>query len=159
MLCLLQWNKKEVKLLNNRVLNIAVTNNRIRERIQSYFLGFGRFGRSQLLTHSPNKLRSGMSWCWPSEGLWSRAGSFSPLGLDVVLAKVSCPCNTVRSGFSAACQALPVCEEGNLVQERSEIHTKWEICAIHALRHTFLNAVLLGSTESQSVSLSGEGRY
>lgn len=62
MLRLLQCNR-EVKLLNNRALNIAGTNNRIREGIKSYLLGFGRSGRSQLLTHSPNKSRSGMSWC------------------------------------------------------------------------------------------------
>lgn len=67
MLHLQQWNREEIKLLNNRVLNIAGTNNRIRERIKSYPLGFGTFGGSQLLTHSPNKLRSGMSRCWPSE--------------------------------------------------------------------------------------------
>lgn len=68
MLHLQQWNWEEIKLLNNRVLNIAGTNNRITERIKSYPLGFGTFGGSQLLTHSPNKLRSSMSWCWPSEG-------------------------------------------------------------------------------------------
>lgn len=68
MLHLQQWNREEIKLLNNRVLNIAGTNNRIRQRIKSYPLGFGTFGGSQLLTHSPNKWRSGMSWCWPSEG-------------------------------------------------------------------------------------------
>lgn len=68
MLHLQQWSREEIKLLNNRVLNIAGTNNRIRERIKSYPLGFGTFGGSQLLTHSPNKLRSGMSRCWPSEG-------------------------------------------------------------------------------------------
>lgn len=55
MLHLRQWSREEIKLLNNRVLNIADTNNRIKERIKSYPLGFGTFGGSQLLTHSPNK--------------------------------------------------------------------------------------------------------
>lgn len=78
MLHLLQSDRGKVKLLNNSVLNIAGTNNRIRERIKLYLFGF-RFGRSQLMTHSPDKLRSGVPWCWPSETGLRSAQQSQPL--------------------------------------------------------------------------------
>lgn len=62
MLHLLQSDRGKVKLLNNSILNIAGTNNRIRERIKLYLFGF-RFGRNQFMTHSPDKLRSGVPSC------------------------------------------------------------------------------------------------
>lgn len=151
MLHLRQWNREEIKLLNNRVLNIAGTNNRIRERIKSYPLGFGTFGGSQLLTHSPNKLRSGVSRCWPSEGGSAQQPQlprwFSPFPPGAVLAEVMLHHRLLQ--HVRHCQHA---REGTGYRGHQKKCTQSETLALFVLMDTLLSELCWG--EEQTLRLS-----
>lgn len=148
MLHLWQWNREEIKLLNNIVLNIAGTNNRIRERIKSYPLGFGTLGGSQLLTHSPNKLRWGVSRCWPSEGGSAQQPQL-PRWFHSLLEQCQQRSQALR--FLQHVRHYQHAREGAGYRGDQRKHTQWDTCTVCARGHNSARAVL---GEAQTLRLS-----